>query len=143
MPVVNRSALVPHRAADMYALVADIEGYPQFLPWCRSATVHHRMGNEVEASLEIARGPVRKSFRTRNTMHPDQHIEMTLVSGPFERLDGRWRFDSLAGQGCRVSLALEFAFASRAMHTLLNPVFSRIADTLVDSFCQRARQHYG
>ena len=143
MPVVHRSALVPHRAADMYALVADIEGYPEFLPWCRSATVHHREGSEVEASLEIARGPVHKSFRTRNTMHPRHLIEMTLVSGPFERLDGRWRFDSLAEQGCRVSLQLEFAFASRAMHALLNPVFSRIADTLVDSFCRRARQQYG
>ena len=143
VPVVTRNALVPHCAADMYALVADIERYPDFLPWCASATVHHRGESAVEASLEIARGPVRKSFRTRNTLHPRQLIEISLVDGPFKRLEGQWRFDPLGEQGCRVSLQLDFAFSSRAMHALLNPVFSHIADTLVDAFCRRARQQYG
>lgn len=143
MPVVNRSALVPHCAAEMYALVADIERYPEFLPWCSNATVHSLRGSEVEASLEIARGPVRKSFRTRNTLHPRRLIEMSLVAGPFERLDGEWRFVPFVRGGCRVSLRLEFAFSSRVMQTMLSPVFSEIADSLVDAFCRRARQQYG
>ena len=143
MPIVNRSALVPHRASEMYALVADIERYPEFLPWCRRATVHRRSGSEVEASLEIARGPVRKSFRTRNTLHPRRRIEVSLVAGPFERLDGEWRFVAVANRGCRVSLHLDFAYSSRVMQTLLNPIFSEIADSLVDAFCRRAAQQYG
>ncbi len=143
MPVVNRSALVPHCAADMYALVADIERYPEFLPWCSNATVHSLCGSEVEASLEIARGPVRKSFRTRNTLHPCRLIEMSLVAGPLRRLDGEWRFVQLGQGGCRVSLRLEFAFSSRVMQTMLNPIFREIADSLVDAFCHRAQRQYG
>ena len=127
----------------MYALVADIERYPEFLPWCRSATVHRRAGCEVEASLEMARGPVRKSFRTRNTLHPRHLIEISLVSGPFRRLHGQWRFVPLADRGCRVSLRLDFAFSNRAMQTLLNPIFSEIADSLLDAFCRRAKQQCG
>lgn len=143
VPVVKRSALVPHRAADMYALVDAIERYPDFLPWCSSATVHRRTGKEVEASLEIARGPVRKSFRTRNRLHPWRLIEISLVAGPFRRLEGRWQFEPLAQRGCRVSLQLEFAFSNRAVQTVLNPIFSEIADSLVDAFCRRATEQYG
>ena len=127
----------------MYALVADIERYPDFLPWCSSATVHRREGSEVEASLEIARGPVRKSFRTRNTLHPRHLIEISLVAGPFRRLQGHWQFVPLAERGCRISLQLDFAFSNRAMQTLLNPVFGEIADSLVDAFCSRATEQYG
>ncbi len=127
----------------MYALVDDIEHYPDFLPWCSRATVHRRSSNEVEASLEIARGPIRKSFRTRNTLHPVRSIEISLVAGPFRRLEGQWRFEPLAGQGCRILLQLDFAFSNRAAQTLLDPVFGNIADSLVDAFCRRARQRYG
>ena len=127
----------------MYALVADIEGYPEFLPWCASAVIHQRRGREVEASIEIARGPVRKSFRTRNTSHPHRLIEISLVDGPFKRLEGHWRFVPLADRGCRVELSLDFAFSNRAVQKLLNPVFSEIADSLVDAFCRQARWHYG
>ena len=126
----------------MYALVADIERYPDFLPWCRSATVHRRAGSEVEASLEIARGPVRKFFRTRNTLHPRSLIEISLVAGPFRRLQGQWRFVPLAERGCRVSLELDFAFSNRAVQAILNPIFSEIADSLVDAFCRRATEQY-
>ena len=126
----------------MYALVADIERYPDFLPWCRSATVHRRAESEVEASLEIARGPVRKSFRTRNTLHPRSLIEISLVAGPFRRLQGRWQFVPLADRGCRVSLELDFTFSNRAVQAILNPIFSEIADSLVDAFCRRATEQY-
>ena len=127
----------------MYALVADIERYPEFLPWCSNAIVHTRSERALEASLEISRGPVRKSFRTRNTLHPRHRIELTLVAGPFEHLDGEWRFVSVSGGGCRISLRLDFAFSSRAIQAVLNPVFAEVADTLVDAFCRRARQRYG
>ena len=68
MPRVFRSLDVPYPAPDMFSLVADIERYPRFLPWCRSATVHARTATVVTASLDIARGPFRKSFTTRNRM---------------------------------------------------------------------------
>ena len=143
MPTVNRSALVPYGVAEMYALVADIESYPEFLPWCAGATVHQRHGREIEASLDIVKGPIRQSFRTRNTLRPRRRIEISLVDGPFQRLDGCWRFTPYTEHACRVELELDFSFSSRIMQKLLNPLFSEIADSLVDAFCKRARQRYG
>ena len=127
----------------MYALVSDIESYPEFLPWCAGATVHQRRGREVEASIKIAKGPIRQSFRTRNTLRPRRRIEISLVEGPFQRLDGCWRFTPYPDCACRIELELDFAFSSRIMQKLLNPLFSEIADSLVDAFCKRARQRYG
>ena len=65
MRKVSRSALVPHSASEMFSLVDDIEAYPGFLPWCKSAVVHSRDANSVEATLELRRGSVSKSFTTQ------------------------------------------------------------------------------
>jgi ribosome-associated toxin RatA of RatAB toxin-antitoxin module len=127
----------------MFALVNDIEAYPQFLPWCRSARVHSRDEDEVRATLELARGAIQKSFTTCNRLQKDKMIEVRLVEGPFQRLEGFWRFDALREDASKVSLDLEFEFSSRLVGFALGPVFNQIANTLVDSFKVRAVQVYG
>ena len=127
----------------MFSLVADIERYPNFLPWCRSATVHARTPTEVTASLEIARGPFRKSFTTRNRMTDPERIDIELVDGPFSRLDGFWSFEGVAANGCRVGFEVQFEVSSRALARLLGPLFEEIASTMVDTFSRRASQVYG
>ena len=87
---VNRNALVPYSVSDMYALAADVESYPDFLPWCSSAEIHFRDGEIVEASLELHRGGIRKRFRTRNSLQADEKIDISLVGGPFRQLEGGW-----------------------------------------------------
>ena len=140
---VQKSAIVPYSPEEMYALVDDIERYPEFLPWCGSARVLERAEDTVKASIEIAKGSVRKSFTTLNRLQPGKMIEMRLVEGPFRRLEGFWRFDPLGGSGCKVRLDLEFEFASRMMSLVIGPVFNQIANTLVDAFHQRAVEVYG
>ncbi len=127
----------------MYALVADVEKYPGFLPWCRDARVREPGEDTVEASLEIGRGPIRKSFTTRNTMVPDSRIDIGLVDGPFKHLQGRWEFMTLDGAGSRIALNLEFELANALLRRTLGPVFSEIANTMVDAFCRRAKELYG
>lgn len=143
MAVVKKTALVPYSAEAMYDLVADVEAYPRFLPWCGSATLHEAEGHMWTASIEIARGRVRKTFTTRNRMVPGETIEMHLLEGPFRRLEGDWRFQPLGDAGCKVCLDLEFEFSNRVMEKLIGPVFNEIANTLVDAFCKRAVQVYG
>ena len=142
MTRVSRSALVPYSAALMYQLVADIEAYPRFLPWCASAVVLHRDETEVRATLGLAKGPVRKQFSTRNTMHPEHRIELQLLEGPFKSLHGAWTFAQLGDDGSRVQLELEFEFASRLLGMTIGPVFNEIANTMVQAFCTRAREVY-
>ncbi|MBK8163011.1 MAG: type II toxin-antitoxin system RatA family toxin [Gammaproteobacteria bacterium] len=143
MPVINRSALVPYSAAEMYALVDDIETYPQFLPWCRSAREWTRGADEVKASIELHRGGIHKTFTTLNRLQKDKMIEMRLVEGPFHHLEGFWRFETLGAAASRVSLDLEYEFSSHLLRLAIGPVFSQIANTLVDAFCERAAELYG
>lgn len=140
---VQKSALVPYSAADMFALVNDIESYPHFLPWCRSSAVLSSDEDEVLASIEMHKGAVHKSFTTRNRLQKDKMIEIRLLEGPFLRLEGFWRFQALRSDACKVSLDLEFDFASPLLQTVIGPVFRQIANSLVDAFCKRAAQLYG
>jgi len=139
---IVRSAIVGHSAAEMYALVEDIESYPRFLPWCRAVRVE-RGPEGTRATLTAAMAGVQQSFTTRNANRPGESIEMRLVEGPFSAFAASWRFEPLSAEGCRIAFRLEYEFASRALGRLLQPLFDRIADTMVDAFTRRAREIYG
>jgi ribosome-associated toxin RatA of RatAB toxin-antitoxin module len=143
MRKVNRSALVPYSAREMFSLVYDVESYPQFVPWCNDATVESRSGDSVVATLELHKGPISKHFTTRNTRRGFEAIDMELVGGPFRQLTGGWRFRDIENQGCRVSLELEFEFESRLVDMMFGAFFKDAGDSLVDAFTTRAREIYG
>ncbi len=143
MTIINRSALVRYSASQMYALVDDIDAYPEFLPWCKSSTVLSRDEDEVRATLELSRAGIHKTFSTCNRLQAGKMIEMRLIEGPFKRLEGFWRFEPLGEEACKVSLDLEFEFSSRILDVTLGPVFNQIANSLVDAFCERATVNYG
>lgn len=143
MRKVSRSALVPYSADQMYALVDDIAAYPSFLRWCSGTTVHSRDDDHVEASLELQRGGVSKTFTTRNSLDPGKAIRIALIGGPFRYLSGGWRFEQLGQDGSKVSLQLEFEFESRMTDMLFGRYFEDICNSLVDSFTQRASNIYG
>lgn len=143
MPTIRKTALVPYSAAEMFALVNDIEAYPSFLPWCRSARVLAVNGDELRASLELSKGAVHKSFTTKNRIQKNKMIEMRLENGPFRRLEGFWRFDPLDERACKISMDMEFEFSSVLLSAAIGPLFSQICNTLVDCFHKRAREIYG
>jgi len=143
MRKVSRSALVPYSAEQMYSLVEDVDSYPSFLPWCNDVDVHFREDNVVEATLKLHRGKVSKRFRTRNTMHPVQSMQLELVDGPFRYLSGGWNFRQLGDDGCKVSFYLEFEFESQALDLMIGAFFEGTCNSLVDAFTQRAAEIYG
>jgi ribosome-associated toxin RatA of RatAB toxin-antitoxin module len=150
MKHVKRSVLLWYAPREMYALVTDIDAYPQFLPWCERAEVVGRHPGGVTARLTLAKGGVRHAFTTRNEHHAGERVDVTLVDGPFSLLEGRWSFapigrgsDAEPPRACRIEFDLRYAFASRALEAVVSPVFDRIADTMVDSFVQRAESVYG
>ncbi|MDQ1362150.1 MAG: hypothetical protein QG652_10 [Pseudomonadota bacterium] len=144
MPLISRNALVPYSTEEMYRLVAAIENYPEFLPWCRSTQVISRNEQEVKASIEIARGALNKSFTTLNRMQHNKIIEMRLVQGPFRHLQGFWRFDELKiNTACKISFDLDFEFENRVVAMVAGPVFNQIANSMVEAFSKRATEVYG
>lgn len=142
MRQVSRSALVPYSAAQMYALVKNVEEYPSFLPWCNDAEVHIRQPEFIEASLELHRRGISKRFRTRNALRENVSLGIELVGGPFRHLSGGWSFEQLGDTGSKVSLELEFEFENRATDLIFGRFFENTCNSLVDSFTQRAARMY-
>lgn len=143
MSTISKNALVPYSATEMYALVHDVESYALFLPWCRSSQVLSQDDDEQRATIEIAHGSLRKSFTTCNRLQKNKMIEMRLEQGPFKHLEGFWRFDTLGERACKVSLDLDFEFSNKLVGMAMGPIFSQIANTLVDAFSKRAVDVYG
>jgi ribosome-associated toxin RatA of RatAB toxin-antitoxin module len=143
MTVVNRSALVGHSAQKMYALVADVESYPQFLPWCDRAFVSVNEPGRTVATLHINVRGLKKEFTTENFNRADARIDMKLVSGPFRSLEGSWVFNALSENACKVELTLRYQFASALLEKIAGPAFHDIADTFVDAFVRRADEKFG
>lgn len=142
MPVIHHELIVPYSAAQMFALVNNIEEYSQFLPYCKSSRVLSQTEDEVKATLVLAGGGFQKSFTTSNRLQKDKMIEIRLLDGPFRRLEGFWHFEALA-QGSKVSLDLEFEFSGKLLALAFGPVFNQVANTLIEAFSKRAEAVYG
>ncbi len=143
MRKVSRSAIVPHTVREMYSLVDDIEAYPDFLPWCKSAVVLQRDGAIVEATLELQRGGISKAFTTRNKLQQDQSIALALLGGPFRHLSGGWAFQPMGETGCKVSFDLEFEFENPVTDVVFGRVVEAACNSVVDAFTHRADDIYG
>lgn len=142
MPQVERVALLPYSAEQMYQLVNDVERYPQFLPGCGDARLVGSSAEELVARLEIAKAGMRRWFTTRNRMVPGRRIELTLVDGPFRSLQGYWAFDPVDAHSCRVTLNLRFEFANPLLALAIGGIFSQMVSGMVEAFHRRAAEVY-
>jgi len=148
MKHVRKSVLLWYSPVEMYELVTAIHDYPTFLPWCEKAEVLEQHDDGVTARLGLAYRGVRHAFTTRNQHVPGVSVTVQLVDGPFSLLDGTWVFHPLGrpgseDQACKVEFDLRYAFASKALETVVSPVFDKVANTFVDSFVRRAEDVYG
>lgn len=135
--------LVAYSALQMFELVDAVETYPSFLPWCDGVRVIHRDAENTRATIHISYHGLRQSFTTENVKEPPLRMTVKLVEGPFRVLDGEWRFTPLAERACRIDFRLRYEFSSRLLETLGGPVFSYIANTMVDAFVKRAEKLHG
>jgi ribosome-associated toxin RatA of RatAB toxin-antitoxin module len=142
MPSVQKSVLVPYSTEQMFELVNRVEDYPRFLPWCGGAEILERTANASVARLEIRYRGVHAHFTTTNRIERPERIVITLRSGPFRQLDGTWRFTALGTAGSKVELSLGYEFARGVLARVIEPVFNRIAHSLVDAFVRRAEEIY-
>jgi len=139
----TRSAIVECSSQRVYALVEDIESYPQFLPWCIAAHVRERTPGRTVATIEVGMQGIRQSFTTENANAPGEGIEMRLLEGPFRRFSAHWRFAALGTGAARVEFAIAYEFANRMIANMLDPLFGHIAGTMVDAFTRRAEALHG
>ena len=140
---IQRSALLPYPAKALYDLVNDVASYPQFLPWCTATEVLESTPAQMRATIKVGKAGLSQQFTTRNSLRPGEAIEMQLEQGPFRSLHGVWTFQPLGESACKITLDLAFEYSGALVKATLGPLFNQAATTMVDAFCQRARQLYG
>ena len=139
MREVKHSALVAQSPARLFALIGDVERYPEFVPGCTHARIESRSEHEVVATVGVQRGALRAEFTTRNELVPDRRVTMNLVRGPFRMLKGEWLLTPIGDAGCRVDLIMRFAFSNPVSAVIFEPLFAQTVGSLVDAFVARAR----
>ncbi|MEY3969273.1 MAG: hypothetical protein RL617_286 [Pseudomonadota bacterium] len=143
MTVVVKSVLVPYSCQEMFDLVANIEAYPAFLPWCGGSSVQTEPDGSILAEVVIAFKGVQQRFTTRNENQPHRRIDMRLHKGPFQALAGHFEFLPIGEErACRIQFNLEYQFSSKVLEKLIGPVFNAIAQSFVDAFVTRAEALY-
>ena len=143
MAVVHKTVFLGYSAEQMFDLVAKVEDYPKFLPWCGGVKLIERTEDTLTACIEISFHGIRQSFTTRNHNTRPTQMTMKLVDGPFRMLDGTWTFKALRADACKVDFDLRYEFSSALLEQVIGRVFGMIANSMVDSFCKRAEVVYG
>lgn len=142
MHKVEKTVLVMHSAAQMFALVDAVEDYPKFLPWCGGVDLLERSESSTSATLHINYHGLKQKFTTQNSKQFPHSMQINLKNGPFKHLDGDWRFTELRADACKIEFRLNYEFANNFLEKLISPVFSHIAATFVDGFVARADKAY-
>ena len=142
MPTHAEHRLLPYTPEQMYALVADIERYPEFLPWCVAARIRERRADFVSADLVIGFKMFRERFTSNVKLDPPGRIDVSYVEGPFRYLNNHWGFERAPG-GCRIDFFVDFEFRSRLLQKAIELLFGEAVKRMVAAFEGRARQLYG
>ncbi|WP_322099699.1 type II toxin-antitoxin system RatA family toxin [Aquibaculum arenosum] len=146
MPTHAEKRRMPYQPRELFDLVADIERYPEFLPWCLAARIRRREGKTVTADLAVGFKMVRERFTSRVVLHDeaDQHlrIDVSYIDGPFKYLNNHWLFlpDE---QGCLLDFYVDFEFRSRLLQKVMQPLFNEAVRRMVGAFEGRAKELYG
>jgi coenzyme Q-binding protein COQ10 len=150
MPTHAETRIVPYSADEMYGLIADIDRYPEFLPWCAAARIRSRSplpdgeGEVVEADLVISFKVYRERFGSRVKLHPAaRRIEVEYLDGPFRYLQNRWRFEPRGPRESEVDFYVDFEFRSAILQKLIGLVFHEAMLRIVRAFEKRAEALYG
>jgi coenzyme Q-binding protein COQ10 len=143
MPQHAERRLLPYSAEQLFDLVADVERYPEFLPWCLAARVKRREDNVVVAELVIGFKMVRERYTSRIVLDRPRRIEVGYEEGPFRHLANHWTFEPAPGGGCYVDFFIDFEFSSRLLNRIIGPLFDEASRRMIAAFETRARRLYG
>jgi len=143
MPTHAEKRVLPYRADQLFALVADIERYPRFLPWCRAARVRRREGDVIIADLVIGWKMIRERFTSHVVLSRPTRIDVSYHEGPFKYLNNHWIFEPQPDQSCVIDFYVDFEFHSKMLQKLIGVLFNEAVRRMVHAFEGRAQQLYG
>lgn len=142
MPTHAEKRHLPYRPEQLYELVAGVDRYPEFLPWCKAARITKREGNVFFADLVIAFKVFRERFTSKVTLHPKHQVDVEYINGPFRYLNNHWKFEPAPDGGCIVDFYVDFEFKSRILQNLIGLLFNEAVHRMVAAFEARADKLY-
>ena len=143
MPTHAEHRLLPYTPEQLFDLVADVERYPEFLPWCLAARVRERDGRTITADLLIGFKMVRERFTSRVVLDRPRRIDVSYSEGPFRYLNNHWEFMPRPGGKCLIDFYVDFEFRSRLLQKIIAVLFNEAVKRMVGAFEARARRLYG
>ncbi|MCH7937978.1 MAG: type II toxin-antitoxin system RatA family toxin [Proteobacteria bacterium] len=143
MPTHAEKRVLPHTPEQMFDLVADIEKYPEFLPWCVATRVRESKDNMVTADMVIGFKVFRERFTTTVTCHRPGRIDVAYSEGPFKYLNNHWIFEPHGDGECLIDFFVDFEFRSRLFQKAIGAVFNEAVQRMISSFEKRAGELYG
>lgn len=142
MPTHAETRVLPYAPRELYELVADVERYPEFLPWCLGARVRKRQGVHIEADLIIGFKMIREKFTSKITLNPGHRIDVSYAEGPFKYMNNHWIFKPHSG-GVEIDFFVDFEFKNKILQRVMETLFSEAVKRMVAAFEARAKHLYG
>jgi len=143
MPTHAERKRLPQTQAQLFDLVADVENYPKFLPWCVACRITRREGNVIWADLLVGFKMLREKFTSKVTLDGPRRIHVEYLHGPFRYLNNHWIFEPLADGGCEIDFYIDFEFRSKVLQKLMGALFNEAVKRMVGAFEKRAHELYG
>ena len=143
MDYINKSEEINVSHELIFSLINNVEDYHRFLPWCSDSKIISDNGNKMLAEIEISKNFINWKFSTENTYDLNKKINIKLIDGPFNHLDGYWEFKKIDNYNTTVDLYLEYKFDSRLIELSIKPIFSNIMSSILDSFISEAFKRKG
>lgn len=143
MTAYSERRVLPYTPRQIFDLVAEVDRYPEFLPWCIGARILRRQDNMLFADLIIGWKVIREKFSSKVVLDEPSTVHFDYMNGPLKYLHGDWRFIESKSGGTLVEFQVDFEFKSRALAAVMGGVFSELVHRMVGAFEARARSLYG
>jgi coenzyme Q-binding protein COQ10 len=143
MPTHAERRHLPYKPDQLYELVASVDRYPEFLPWCKASRITRQEGNVFYADLVVAFKVFRERFSSKVTLMPKTGVDVEYIDGPFRYLNNHWRFEAAEDGGTNLDFYVDFEFRSRLLQNLIGLLFNEAVHRMVGAFEARARALYG
>lgn len=149
MPAFSDIQYSPYSPKQLYSLVADVESYPEFLPWCRASRVMNEKPNSFHGELVLNFKHITEQYTSLVELYPgdaeqaEHRIDVSLVKGPFKNLTNKWRFLPAQDGGTDIHIAVDFNFRSKVLDRLIGALFTLATEKMIVAFISRADALYG
>jgi len=143
MPTHAEKRVLPHTREQLFDLVADIEKYPEFLPWCVATRIRERTGDTSISDMVIGFKMFREKFTTKVVCRRPTRIDVSYSEGPFKHLTNHWLFEPHGEDACLIDFYVDFEFRSKILQATIGAVFNEAVQRMISAFEKRAAKLYG